>query len=311
MRLLRAAVVAVFVAVLFAWGFATVTDNGAQDTATPRLASGLAGLSINTSTKVRLSPDGARLAVVEAGTVAVVGLHDATIVTRAGRNVVDATWMPGSKRLLVVEGPIPTGQITVVDLTGAVTGVATLSPALGFGDGHGVAVDTRGARAAVIAVTRDAIGGRTHRDLALIDLLTGAARVYPTPGREESRPLFVDDDLIAVESQGERGAARLDLVDVATGTVDPGRPIVDGPFARTIGGEVVVARRASQGAIRLLAVDSESGDERDLHVTKPHRRVVAVDIQLTRAIVCVPDPGGDAHLAIEAFASQPEVARRV
>lgn len=302
MRFVRAVVVAVAVAVLFAWGFAELTDNDATTVATPRLGRGLTGLSITTSTKVRLSPDGARLAIVEAGRVNVVGLHDAKIVTRAGRNVVDATWMPDSKRVLFTEGPIPTGQVTVIDLNGAVNGVAKLKPSIGFGSGEGIAVDSRGARAAVISVTRDAIGGRAHRDLAVIELQTGAVRVYPTPERDEASPLFVDDDLVAVASVGTSGPARLDLVDVATGQVRAGRPITDGPYVRTISSEVVVARRASQGATRLLAVDSETGDERELHVTKPHRRVVAVDIQLTRAIVRVPDAGGESHLAIEPFA---------
>jgi hypothetical protein len=296
----RAVVVAVVVLVLFAWGFAKLTDNDVA-TVVPRLDSGIAGLSITTSTKVRLSPDGARLAIVEAGSVNVIGVNDAKIVTRAGRNVVDATWMPDSKRVLFTEGPIPTGQVTVIDLKGAINGVANLTPSIGFGDGEGIAVDSRGARAAVISVTRDTIGGRAHRDLAVIELRTGAVRLYPTPNRDESSPLFVDDDLLAVASTGASGPARLDLVDIATGEVRAGRPIIAGPFVRTISSEVVVARRAAQGATRLLAVDSETGDERQLHVTKPHRRVVAVDIQLTRAVVRVPDGGGESHLVIEQF----------
>jgi hypothetical protein len=301
MRFLRAVVVALVVLVAFVWGFAKITDNDIT-TAAPRLGKGLTGLRLTTAAKVRLSPDGSRLAVVEAGSVVVLGLNSATVETRVGSNVVDATWMSDSKRVLFTEGPIPTGQVTVIDLTGAVNGVATLKPSIGFGDGAGIAVDQRGTRAAVISVTRDAIGGREHRDLAVIELQTGAVRVYPTPTRDESSPLFVDEDLIAVASEGDSGPARLDLVEVATGAVHPGRPISDGPYVRTISSEVVVARRASQGATRLLAVDSETGDERELHVTKPHRKVVAVDIQLTRAIVRVPDPGGESHLAIEPFA---------
>ncbi len=302
MRFLRAVVVALVVLVLFAWGFAKLTDNDATTVVTPRLDSGISGLSITTSTKVRLSPDGARLAIVEAGAVVVVGLHDAKIVTRAGNNVVDAAWMPDSKRVLFTEGPIPTGQVTVIDLKGALNGVANLTPSIGFGNGEGVAVDSHGTRAAVISVTRDAIGGREHRDVAIIELQTGVVRVFPTPARDESTPLFVDDDLLAVASTGGSGPARLDFVDVATGEVRAGPPISAGPFVRTIRSEAVVARSGAEGVTELLAVDSETGEQRDLHVIEPARNVVAVDIQLTRAIVRVADSGGESHLEIEPFA---------
>jgi hypothetical protein len=301
MRFLRATAVAVVVLVLFAWGFAKLTDND-DTTATPRLGTGLSGLSVTTAAKVRMSPDGARLAVVEGGQVVVVGVNDAKIVMRAGTNVVDAAWMPDGKRVLAVEGPIPTGQVTTLDMKGEIDGVQKINPSISFGDGTGVAVDSRGTQAAVIAVTRDAIGGEVHTDLAVIQLQSGAVRVYPTPARDESSPVFIDDDFVAVASQGATGSARLDFVDLGTGAVDAGRPITAGPFVRTVGEEVVVARRAAQGATRLLAVSADGGDERELHVTKPHRKVVAVDLQVTRCLVRVVDPGGTAHLALEPFA---------
>jgi hypothetical protein len=287
---------------LFAWGFATLTDNDGETVASPRLGTGLTGLSIATSTKVRMSPDSTRVLVVEAGQVVVVGIDDAEIVARAGRNIVDAAWMPDGERVLVVEGPIPTGQILTLDMNGEVDGVAQLAPSISFGDGNGIAVDSRGTKAAVIATTREAVGGRVHSDLATVELQTGKVRVYSTPDRNEFNPLFVDDDFVAVASEGERGAARLAFVDLGTAGVTAGRPIIGGPFVRTVGGEVVVARRASHGATRLLAVDAQTGDEREVHVTKPHRRVVAVDRQVTRCLVRVVDPGGTAHLDLEPFA---------
>ena len=284
-----------------------MTDQAADSTPHPRpkprsgLGRGLNALEIGTATKVRLSPDGSRILVVDSGSATVVGLNDAKIVVRTGSNVVDAAWMPDGRRILTVEGPIPTGQVATVDMSGHVDGVAKLNPSIGFGSGDGVAVDGRGTRAAVIAVTRDAIGGLAHTDLATIELQTGKVRAYPT-GRNEARPFFVDDDLVAVASQGTTGPARLDLVDLTTGAVDAGRPIIDGPYARTFGEEVVVARRASQGAYRLIAVNADNDSERTLHVTKPHRHVVAVNAQVTRCLVRVVDKGGTAHLAIEAFA---------
>ena len=300
MRFLRAVAVLLIVLAAFVYGFAKLTSDDGPHRANPRLGKGITGIDIGSATRVRLSPDGSRIAVVAGGSVTVVGLDDAKIVTSAGTNVVDAAWMPDGTRVLVVEGPIPTGQVATVDMHGKVDGVATLAPSIGFGDGDGIAVDEHGTRAAVIAVTRDAIGGATHTDLATIDLGTGKVRVYPT-ARDEAQPLFVDDDLVAVASQATKGPARLDLVDLTTGAVDAGRPIVDGPYVRTFGGEAVVARRAAQGAYRLIAVNAETGDERTLHVTKPHRHVVAVNAQVTRCLVRVVDPGGSAHLDIETF----------
>ncbi|MEY2472355.1 MAG: hypothetical protein QOK28_1684 [Actinomycetota bacterium] len=300
MRFLRAVAVLLVVLVAFVFAFAKLTSDNGAHVANPRLGKGVTALEIGTATKVRLSPDGSRIAVVEGGVVTVVGLNDAKIVTRAGTNIVDATWMPDGKRVLVVEGPIPTGQIATIDMTGHLNGVATLSPSIGFGSGDGIAVDERGTRAAVIAVTRDAIGGAAHTDLATVELQTGEVRVYPTD-RNETHPVFVDDDLVAVASQAATGPERLDFVDLTTAKVDAGRPIVDGPYVRTFGEEVVVARRAAQGADRLVAVSAQGGRERTLHVTKIHRHVVAVNAQATRCLVRVVDPGGSAHLDIETF----------
>ena len=300
MRFLRAVAVLLVVLAAFVFGFAKLTSDDAPHVANPRLGKGITGLDLGSATKVRWSPDGAHLAVVEGGSVTVVGLNDAKVVARAGTNVVDAAWMPDGTRVLVVEGPIPTGQVATIDLHGKLDGAATLDPSIGFGDGNGIAVDERGTRAAAIAVTRDAIGGATHTDLATIELQTGKVRVYAT-ARNEASPLFVDDDRVAVASEGTHGPARLDLVDLATGKVAAGRPIIDGPYARTFGGEVVVARRAAQGAYRLIAVNADTGHERTLHVTKPHRHVVAVNAQVTRCLVRVVDPGGSAHLDTETF----------
>lgn len=302
MRLLRAVVVSVVVLVLFAWGFASLTDDDRSARGDPRLGAGLAGLGVSATTKVRISPDGGRVLVVEAGQVVVVGVDNADVVMRAGRSVVDAAWMPDGERVLVVEGPIPTGQILTLDMNGEVDGVASLSPSVGFGDGHGLAVDSRGVRAAVIVTTRDAIGGRAHTDLAVVELQTGRVRSYPTAERQELRPVFVDDDFVAVASYGESGTERLDFVDLGTGTVSPGEGITGGPFVRTVGGEVVVARQDGGGGTRLVAVDALGGAERSLYVARPGRRVVAVDAQVTRCLVRIVDEDGAARLAFEPFA---------
>lgn len=302
MKQVRATAVVLVLVAAIVFGFVQlIREDGA--TAKPRLAKGLAAVTISTSTKVRLSPDASLVAVVEGGQVSVIGVQDAKVVTRAGRNVVDAAWMPDGTRLIVTEGPTPTGEIAAVDLTGEVAGVAKLKPSVGFGNGRGIGIDERGTRAAVIVVTRDAIGGTERSDLAVVDFATGAVRVYPTPNRSEARPVFLDADTVAVATKGPTTPARLAVVDLASGRETIGRVIFDGPYARTAAGDAVVSRRAAQGAIRLLAIETVAGGERDLFVTKPHRRVVDVDLQLTRALVRVPDGRGGGHLAFEPFAS--------
>jgi hypothetical protein len=269
-------------------------------TATPRPEHGLSTLDVGPDVKVRLSPSGARVALVEGGAISVATVGDGKVVMRRAGNIVDAAWMPDGRRALVVEGPIPTGEVSTIDVHGKVDGAATLNPSIGFGNGEGVSIDRGGTRAAVIAVTRDDVTGVSHRDLAVVELATGAVRVYPT-ARDESAPLFLERDLVAVASQGKKGPARLDLVDLTNGTVDAGRPIIAGPYARTFAGEAVVARRAAQGAYRLIAISPVNGRERTLHVTRPHRHVLAVDASVTGCVVRVLGEGGVAHLAIETF----------
>ncbi len=115
-------VVAVVVVVAFAWGFAKLTsdDGGVENRP---LGAALPTQSIGTSAKVRLSPDGAHLALVESGILSIIRVRDASIASRAGTRVVDATWMPDGSRVVIVEGPIPTGQIAAVDLQGKTAGV--------------------------------------------------------------------------------------------------------------------------------------------------------------------------------------------
>src|SRR5262249_34197861 len=159
-----------------------------------------------------------------------------------------------------------TGQVSVIDLRGRVVGTARLAPSIAFGNGDGVALNDDGTTAAVIAVTRDAIGGAEHHDLATIDLANGAVRVYETPELDESSPVFVDDGTVALFADGH-----LRFVDLTTGTTRDAGVIYDGPFTRTNEGEVVVGRRAANGAVRLLGVDRH-GDSRQIAVLKPHRK---------------------------------------
>ena len=294
MKRFRAPAIFAVVLVLLVYAFVRLT-------AEPRTEKGLSAIDVGPDAKVRLSPDGARAAIVEGGAVSVATVTAGKIVMRRGGNIVDGAWMPDSRRVLVVEGPIPTGEIDTLALNGRTNGAAKLIPSIGFGNGEGVSVDSSGTRAAVIAVMRDEVTGVRHRDLAIVTLATGNVRVYPTP-RDESTPLFVENDLVAVASQASKGPARLDLLDLGTGEVDAGRPIIDGPYARTFGGEVVVARRAAQGAYRLIAISPVNGKERTLHVTRPHRRVLAVDASATACVVRILDGGGTAHLKVEAFA---------
>jgi dipeptidyl aminopeptidase/acylaminoacyl peptidase len=145
-------------------------------------------------TRASFSPDGTRLAVVsDEGVGLADGGHTRTI-TPPGSLAVDAAWMPNSEGILVVEGPAVTDRVTVIGLDGRVAGSATLDRPFSVGDGNGLSVDRRGGRAITVAETRDAIGGRRHTDLVLVDLTNGhVTTITDTQDAEEAWPVFRDD----------------------------------------------------------------------------------------------------------------------
>lgn len=232
------------------------------------------------------SPDGRRVAVLDDTAVAQAEGGKLRPITPPAGRVVDFAWMPDSASVLVAEGPIPTGQVSVVDLAGKVKGTARLDPSIGFGSGYGMSVDSRGARAAVIAVERDAIGGRERTDLAVIDLTTGAVSVLATPELNERQPVFVDDETIVFLEGDESNAERVMLVDIASQKRVP-LPGTRNPVALlgvTDDGRVVVGVPRGDAAA-VVAVETDGSARADLVVLEPGQRPVAVDPQARRLLV--------------------------
>lgn len=253
------------------------------------------------------SVDGRSVAVLDRGAVALAQKGALKPVSPAGGRVVDFAWMPDSASLLVAEGPIPTGQVSVIDLTGKVIGTARLSPSIGFGSGYGMSVDSRGVKAAVITVERDAIGGSESRDLAIIDLTTGKVTRFATPDLDERQPVFVDDETVAVLETGGPDPAegrRVVALDLASGTrapLDTRSPL--NVLGATDAGEVVVSERTSADRERVVAVKAAAPKRTTLAALATAQRAVAADPQARRLLVAtdaeVPSASGGSTTVVQ------------
>lgn len=157
--------------------------------------------------------DGGRLAVLDRGQLAVASQGQLVGITPATGNVVDAAWFRSSDTLLVAEGPIPTGGLSVVQIDGKVRGTIALQPSIGFGHGYGMAIAPGNKRAIATAIERPALSPADERHLVEIDLTTGAVRdVTPSGGDNEEGPHFVDESTVFATS-GQDAV----LIDIATG----------------------------------------------------------------------------------------------
>lgn len=270
--------------VIGAVGFAAISDRGSD--ATPSLSppSGPAfdedkALPVGPS-EGSFSPDGRRVAVLDNASVALASRGKLRRVTASNR-IVDFAWMPNSDSVLVAEGPIPTGQVSVVTLDGKVKGTARLNPSIGFGTGYGMSVDATGTSAAVIAVDRDPIGGRERTDLAIINLTTGAVKRFATPEQDEQGPVFVDDDTIALSANGNAV-----IVDVATGTRRsmPNQSGVARVLGATDAGHVVLAESGVVGE-QVVSVALDGSARKSLATLGVGERAVASDPRPLRILV--------------------------
>lgn len=195
--------------------------------------------------RASFSPDGQRILAFGRDGIGIARGGEMELVTEPGSRATDAAWMPDSKSVLVAEGPGEITRLAVLDLDGAVTGVANLSTPFSVGAGNGMAVDSRGARAVVSTEMRDTIGGRRRLDLVLVDLPTGhVTSLTTTPDANESAPVFLDDNRIAfTRASDEQAVIELDL------RSSEERELVQGERARAVGvltgGAVVLA--ATQG----------------------------------------------------------------
>ena len=86
------------------------------------------------------SPDGAQLAVITGDGVGIAAGGRVKLLTPQGSAVDDAAWMPDARSLLVIEGGAQIDRVTVLDLNGAVQGVAHLDTPIAHGR-DGMAVD--------------------------------------------------------------------------------------------------------------------------------------------------------------------------
>lgn len=178
------------------------------------------------------SPDGSHLAVRSADGIGLAVQGTVRLLGRSKSNVVDFAWMPDGSRLVVVEGPIPTGEIVALGLDGRLTGRASLSPSFSVGTGYGITVNSEGTYAVVSRAQIDQLGGAVHLDLVEVDLQSGAVReLTPTPDVDESAPFFLDDDHVVYErdAAGQRSVALLDLQTLSsrdlTGAALRARPV--------------------------------------------------------------------------------------
>ena len=235
------------------------------------------------------SVDGRSVAVIDRGAVALAQGGALKAVSPPGGRVVDFAWMPNSQAVLVAEGPIPTGQVTVIDFAGKVVGTARLNPSIAFGSGYGMSVDSRGVNAAVIAVDRDAIGGNERRDLAVIELTTGKVTRLPTPDLDERQPVFIDDNTVAVLETADiegGGVARVVAVDLGSGTRTP---LDSRATLKVIGatddGEVVVSERTADNRERVVTLTLAAAKRKVLATLPIGQRAVAADPQARRVLV--------------------------
>jgi len=229
----------------------------------------------------RFSPTG-RLVLVR--TSAGIGLatgddetpdSEVALLTPPGSRAVDAAWFPGETAVLVAEGPIPTGQLAVVELDGTVRGAVPLTPSFGVGTGHGMTVSPDGRHAVVTAEEREAVGGMLHLHLVFVDLEEGLVTELTRPdGPDESGPTFVSSEQVAYTetTAGADGGSRAMVLDLADGTVEPVSPlgdraravgVVNGVPVYVSGDDVWIAAR---GARRRLAAGLD-GDVLAVHPT--------------------------------------------
>jgi hypothetical protein len=215
------------------------------------------------------SPDGTHLLTISARGIGEARAGRVRAVTAPGSRAVDAAWMPGSNALLVAEGPVPTGQLSVLRLDGSSLGEVRLAPSFGVGAGRGMTVDAAGRRAVVTRVERNPFQAQGRADLVLVDLSTGSDRLLvDTASTDEERPFFVGPELVVFTSRpSDSGAAIVAVLDIATNQVrqlsPPGQDasavgvIADEAWVAYVsGGRLWAVRREGGPSIRLARVPS-------------------------------------------------------
>ncbi|MGI8792560.1 MAG: hypothetical protein ACR2H3_05200 [Acidimicrobiales bacterium] len=213
--------------------------------------------------KAWYSPDGSKLAVITAGAVGLASEGQVRRITPRGGNVVDVAWFQAGTALLVAEGPIPTGGLAVVNVTGEVRGSIALDPPVTFGDGFGMSVAPGGKRAIVTAVERDTFG-KTHTYLVSVDLTTGKTSPLGQRDDQARNPEFVDANRLAftrLTSEGRvavvRSLVTQDEVVLGDGAVVG--VIGDGQSVAVDTGDSLVSYLPEGGGLHVLAAAVDGG----------------------------------------------------
>jgi hypothetical protein len=218
------------------------------------------------------SPSGRLLLVRTREVIGIAVEGEIAPLTPEGSSAVDAAWFPSENAVLVAEGPISTGQLTVVELDGTVRGSVPVDPSFAVGSGYGMTIAPDGRRAVVTAEERETIGGARHLHLVLVDLETGAVtELTPPDGPDERTPAFVTDDLVIYTetAAGADPASRVMAVELSSGETSAVSPA--GRSARVLG---TLDGRAAYAAGRAVWVGTEDDRRRfgtaDGHVLAVH-----------------------------------------
>lgn len=256
-----------------------------------------AGLIRTGAGKAAYSPDGTRIALLTDGGLGLAEEGRVRTISRKGAQIVDFAWMPDSRRVLVLEGPAATGFLAVLDLTGDVVASAELQPSFSPGAGHGIDVDRQSRLAVAVAVTRQPIGGRETRDIALIELQSGVVRMMVNATGDESRPRFVAGNAIAFTDR-TADSTRVMVADPTTGRREALSPAQERASLVAVlddGESVAYSSVGRDGRVRLYKVAVTGGDRELLMKFSAGEAVVAVDPSGRRALLStsLPDPSGE------------------
>jgi hypothetical protein len=231
---------------------------------------------------------GTRLAVITADGLGVAEGGRIRAVTARGTRVVDAAWFANGSTLLVAEGPVPTGALAVVDLDGTVRGSIPLTPSVGFGDGHGMAIAPGRPVAVVTAAERPTLEAE-QLHLVVVALETGETRpLTEAGGPDELGPVFTDAGHVAFTERAADGAVRARLIDLETGAVTD---IAEGTSVAGAAGASVVVLRGRD----LLRVDAPGRPPVALGRLPAGSGLTSVDAAGGEAVVVetVTGPAGD------------------